>query len=129
MHTMRVSKRSSNRSVTSVDVMTPHLYHSNAPAGGRGAHDVGDGRRKLMLTLNLHERHCVMPLTGPNVRLDSTCVMVRGKTSVVEQPRGHVEGTNTGVMAGSADGGASVTTERVATTEVLLADTQSSSSS
>ena len=81
-----------------------------------------------MQTLNLHDKHCVIPLTGPNDKFDSVCWMVRGKTGVVAQPRGQVEGMDIGVIAGSADGGTSVAAD-CATTAGALTAIQSVSSS
>ena len=104
-HTTRSpSRRTSvlSASMTSCECeMMPHRYHSTEPNGGRSAVEVDDGKRMSIQALKLHDKHCVMPSTGPNCKLDIAYPMVRGKVRRVGQPRTHWVGTRMGDIVGS----------------------------
>ena len=104
-HTTRSPRRRTNvlsESMSSCECeMTPHRYHSTEPSEGSGAVEVADGRRMSMQALNLHDKHCVMPSTGPDCKLDTAYSMVRGKARRVGQPRTHWVGMRMGDIVGS----------------------------
>ena len=79
--------------------MTPHRYHSTAPRRGNCDDDDAKGDRRSILALNLHDRHWVMPSTGPNDKFEAVNSMVRGNTKAVGHPRAHRCGTRKGEKA------------------------------
>ena len=95
--------------------MMPHRYHSTEPNGGRSAVEIEDGKRISIQALKLHNKHCVMPFTGPNCKLDIAYPMVRGKVRRVGQPRTHWVGTRMGDIVGSLS--CDVTVETLAVTD------------